>query len=70
MTLAVAWERRKFPPLSWKETGKEQLYYQNFGRALKGEPARSLIDRVRNKTFDNFKRTVIEQIEEIMGEDV
>jgi hypothetical protein len=42
----------------WK-TGQEQLYYyQNFGRALKGEPSKkweSLIDSVRNKTFNNFK---------------
>jgi hypothetical protein len=56
----------------WK-TGKEQLYYQNFGRALKGEPSKrweSLNDSVRTKTFDNFKKTVNELIKEIMGEDV
>ena len=56
----------------WKD-GKEKLYYQNFGRALKGEPSKkweSLIDAVRNKTFENFKAKVIELVEEIMGEDV
>ncbi len=24
----------------WKESGKEKLYYQNFGCALKGEPSK------------------------------
>ncbi len=25
---------------TWKESGKEKLHYQNFGRALKGEPSK------------------------------
>ena len=36
----------------WKD-GKEKLYYQNFGRALKGEPSKkweSLIELVRIKS--------------------
>ncbi len=40
---------------------------------MKGETSKkweSLIDNVRTKTFENFKKTVIELIEEIMGEDV
>jgi hypothetical protein len=40
---------------------------------LKGEPSKkweSLIDNVQTKTFKTFKKTVIELIEEIMGEDV
>ncbi len=56
----------------WKD-GKEKLYYQNFGRALKGEPSKkweNLIESVRIKSFENFKSKVIELIEEIMGEDV
>ncbi len=55
----------------WKD-GKEKLYYQNLGRALKGKPSKKwegLIESVRNKTFENFKTKVIELIEEIMGED-
>jgi hypothetical protein len=57
----------------WKEEGKEKLYYQNFGRALKGEPSKKwegLIETVPNKTFDKFKNKVIELVEKIMGEDV
>ncbi len=57
---------------NWKD-GKEKLYYQNFGRALKGEPSKKwegLIKSVQNKTFKNFKTKVIELIEEIMGKDV
>ncbi len=57
----------------WKEEEKEKLYYQNFGRALKGEPSKKwegLIETVRNKTFDNFKNKVMELAEEITGEDV
>ena len=57
---------------NWKE-GKEKLYYQNFGRALKGQPSKKwegLLESVRAKTFDNFKSKVIELVEEIMGEDV
>ncbi len=56
----------------WKD-GKEKLYYQNFGRALKGEPCKkweNLIKSVRIKSFKNFKSKVIELIEEIMGKDV
>ncbi len=40
---------------------------------MKGVPSKKwegLIETVRNKTFDNFKKKVIELIEEIMGEDV
>jgi hypothetical protein len=39
----------------WKD-GKEKLYYQNFGRALKGEPSKkweSLIESVRIKNHDH-----------------
>ena len=59
----------------WKESGvgKEKLYYQNFGRALKGEPSKKwegLIQTIRTKTVDNFKTKVVELVEEIMGEDV
>ena len=58
----------------WKESGvrKEKLYYQNFGRALKGEPSKKwegLIQTIRT-TVDNFKTKVVELVEEIMGEDV
>jgi hypothetical protein len=58
---------------NWKEYGKEKLYYQNLGRALKGEPSKKwegLIESVQNKTLDNFKNKVIELVKEIMGEDV
>jgi hypothetical protein len=59
----------------WKESGagKEKLYYQNFGRALKGEPSKKwegLIASIRTETVDNFKSKVVELVEEIMGEDV
>ncbi len=57
----------------WKESGKEKLYYQNFGRALKGEPSKKwegLIESVQNKTLDNLKNKVIELVKEIMGKDV
>jgi len=59
----------------WKESGagKEKLYYQNFGRALKGEPSKKwegLIESIRTKTVDNFKSKVVELVEEIIGEDV
>ena len=59
----------------WKESGagKEKLYYQNFGRALKGEPSKKwegLIETIRTKTVDNFKTKVIELVEEIMGDDI
>ena len=40
---------------------------------MTGEPSKkweSLVDSIRNKTFDNFKTKVIELIEEIMGKDV
>jgi hypothetical protein len=56
----------------WKD-GKEKLYYQNFERALKGEPSKkweNLIKSVQIKSFKNFKSKVIELIEEIMDEDV
>ncbi len=56
----------------WKE-GKEKLYYQNFRRALKGQPSKKwegLLESVRAMTFDNFKSNVIELVEKIMGEDV
>jgi hypothetical protein len=58
---------------NWKEEGKEKLYYQYFGLALKGEPSKKwegLIETVRKKTFDNFKNKVIELVGEITGEDV
>ena len=59
----------------WKESGagKEKLYYQNFGRAMKGEPSKKwegLIESIRTKTADNFKTKVVELVEEIMGKDV
>ena len=59
----------------WKESGagKEKPYYQNFGRAMKGEPSKKwegLIESIRTKTADNFKTKVVELVEEIMGEDV
>ena len=59
----------------WKESGagKEKLYYQNFGRALKGEPSKKwegLIETIRTKTVENFKTKVIELVEEIMGDDI
>jgi hypothetical protein len=58
----------------WKESGarEEKLYYQNFGRAMKGEPSKKwegLIESIRTKTADNFKTKVVELVEEITGED-
>ncbi len=56
----------------WKE-GKEKLYYQNIGRALKEQPSKKwegLLESVRAKTFDNFKSKVIKLVEEIMGKNV
>jgi hypothetical protein len=37
----------------WKE-GKVKLYYQNFGRALKGQPSKKW------EGFDNFRSKIIE----------
>jgi len=59
----------------WKESGagKEKQCYQNFGRALKGEPSKKwegLIETIRTKTVENFKTKVIELVEEIMGDDI
>ncbi len=59
----------------WKEfgAGKEKLYYQNFGRVMKGEPSKKwegLIDSIRTKTANKFETKVVELVEEIMGKDV
>jgi hypothetical protein len=52
----------------WKEPGKEKLYYQNFGRALKGEPSKKWEGLI--ESIQNIKSKAIELVEEIMGKDV